>query len=180
MTKWNRIRNILQGIATIVFAMILFARPEYGLTIVLAIVGIGMTLRGIGQLIYYFSMARHMVDGKFVLCRGLIFLDLGLFTSAISDNPDAVVIFYIAAVSAFNGLVSILHAFESRKSGSPRWKYSLLHGAACLILAGVGVIGYLVLQNTDLCVYAYAAGLLYSAVLFFAVAFRRSAIVYIA
>ena len=110
MTKRNRIINILRGSLSILLALLLIIIPNSGLTLVLFIIGIGLTLKGIQTLLYYFSIARHMVDGKLVLGQGLIFLDLGMFTSSIADNPAGFLIAYIAAVDAFTGLVSILHS----------------------------------------------------------------------
>jgi len=73
MTKAKRAAYILQGFVMMLFAVLLFLFPDGALSIVAGVLGIGMTLRGFGTLIYYFRMARFMVGGKRVLYRGIIF-----------------------------------------------------------------------------------------------------------
>ena len=180
MTKRNRIINILRGVLSILLALLLIVIPNGGLTLVLFIIGIGLTLKGIQTLLYYFSIARHMVDGKLVLCQGLIFLDLGMFTSSIADNPAGFLIAYIAAVDAFTGLVSILHSLEAKRNGSLKWKNDLIFGLVSVFLAVIVLIGGFVLKRPYVSVCAYAFGLIYSSVMQITSAFRRNAIVYIA
>lgn len=180
MTKRNRIINILRGGLSILLALLLIIIPNSGLTLVLFIIGIGLTLKGIQTLLYYFSIARHMVDGKLVLCQGLIFLDLGMFTSSIADNPAGFLIAYIAAVDAFTGLVSILHSLESNRNGSLKWRYDFIFGLVSMLLAVIVLIGGFVLKRPYVSVCAYAFGLIYSSVMQITSAFRRNAIVYIA
>ena len=180
MTKRNRIINILRGVLSILLALLLIIIPNSGLTLVLFIIGIGLTLKGIQTLLYYFSIARHMVDGKLVLCQGLIFLDLGMFTSSIADNPAGFLIAYIAAVDAFTGLVSILHSLESKRNGSLKWRYDFIFGLVSMLLAVIVLIGGFVLKRPYVSVCAYAFGLIYSSVMQITSAFRRNAIVYIA
>lgn len=180
MTKRNRIINILRGVLSILLALLLIVIPNGGLTLVLFIIGIGLTLKGIQTLLYYFSIARHMVDGKLVLCQGLIFLDLGMFTSSIADNPAGFLIAYIAAVDAFTGLVSILHSLESKRNGSLKWRYDFIFGLVSMLLAVIVLIGGFVLKRPYVSVCAYAFGLIYSSIMQITSAFRRNAIVYIA
>lgn len=180
MTKRNRIINILRGVLSILLALLLIVIPNGGLTLVLFIIGIGLTLKGIQTLLYYFSIARHMVDGKLVLCQGLIFLDLGMFTSSIADNPAGFLIAYIAAVDAFTGLVSILHSLEAKRNGSLKWKNDFIFGLVSVFLAVIVLIGGFVLKRPYVSVCAYAFGLIYSSVMQITSAFRRNAIVYIA
>ena len=180
MTKRNRIINILRGVLSILLALLLIVIPNGGLTLVLFIIGIGLTLKGIQTLLYYFSIARHMVDGKLVLSQGLIFLDLGMFTSSIADNPAGFLIAYIAAVDAFTGLVSILHSLEAKRNGSLKWKNDFIFGLVSVFLAVIVLIGGFVLKRPYVSVCAYAFGLIYSSVMQITSAFRRNAIVYIA
>ena len=116
MTKRNRISNIIRGAASILFALLLILVHEAGLTLVLIIIGIGMTLKGIKSLIYYLSIAKHMVDGKLVLCQGLIYLDLGIFTSSIAGNPDAKTILLVSTLSEIT-IVPVKEAIASRLDG---------------------------------------------------------------
>ena len=86
MTKTRRILSFGQGIFLLAFALMLVVFPEGALPVIAGLFGIGMTLRGLGTLLYYFRMARFMVGGKRVLYTGLIFLDFGIFTAALYDT----------------------------------------------------------------------------------------------
>ena len=180
MTKADRVKNILRGIAIVLLSIGLIVYSTDALPVVLLLIGVGMTLKGFRALIYYFVMARSMVGGKRALYRGILFLDLGLFTSSLANDPSVVIILYIAAVNAFAGFVAILRTREAKKWGSPRWKQPAVYAAFSLAMAVTVLISGLIFKNYDMTVYVYAAGLLYSAILLIASAFRRTAIVYIA
>lgn len=179
MTRTKRVLTFLQGIILLSFAIVLVILREWGLPVVAAFFGISLTLRGLGTLTYYFRMARFMVGGKRVLYRGAIFLDFGVFTATLAKSRDSYIIFYIAVLNAFAGLVSILRARESRNMGSRLWKYEVLYGIYSLVSAAAVIIAEFVLHQTDIAMIVYAAGLAYSAVRRIASAFRRTAIVYI-
>ena len=179
MTKTRRVINVLEGIVILAFGGMLMAYPKGAQAVVLGLIGLGMTIRGIRALVYYFSMARHMVGGKSVLYRGIIFLDVGLLTSSLGDAPEMTVILYIAVMSAFAGVISIMRARESKAVGSPKWKGSMLGGAANIIMAIAVIVCGFVLNMPEAAVYVYGAGLIGSAVGKIASAFKRTAIVYI-
>lgn len=179
MTKTRRVINIARAVIMIFLAVILIGIPDRGILIVLMVTGIGMTFRGISTLLYYFTMARSMVGGKAVLYRGLIFLDLGVFTSSIADAPDFYVVLYVAAINAFAGLISLLRIRDSKAIGSSRWKLNALYGVVSMVLAVLVIVYGFVLKKPDIVVYVYAAGLVYAAAASVADAFRRTAIVYI-
>ena len=179
MTKAKRFLYIIQGIASLGLALILIFFSTEGLTAVVGIIGLGLTINGIRALVYYFTMARYMVGGKFVLYRGIIFLDAGVFTSVVADNPILYVILYIAVLHAFAGAVSIMGAIESGRSGSPNWRSRAANGMVNIILAVMVIVAGLVMHRTVIVVDIYAGGLIYSALYRIVSAFRKSAIVYI-
>ena len=179
MTKTKRILNILLGLCMLGIAGLLIAYPDEAVPFVLGIIGLGMTIRGIRSLVYYFSMARHMVGGKTVLYRGIIFLDIGILSSSLADAPEMSLILYIAAVSGFTGLVSVLRAREEKAGGSPRWKGKMLYGMVFVVGAAAVLVCGFVLKMPAMAVYVYAAGLICTAINRILSAFRRTAIVYI-
>ena len=64
MTKTKRVFNVLMGLFMLFIAAVLVTVPTESIPFVLGLIGLGMTLNGIRSLVYYFSMARHMVGGK--------------------------------------------------------------------------------------------------------------------
>lgn len=179
MTRTKRFIEIVKGLVTLVLAIYLIAFPYESMPFVLGLIGLGMTLNGIRSLVYYFSMARHMVGGKSVLYRGIIYLDIGILTSSLSDNPDLSIIIYVAAVNIFTGIVALLRAREEMAAGAPRWKAKLIRGIIRLLMASAVIVCGFVLKMPEASVYVYAAGLILSAFSRIAGAFRRTAIVYI-
>ncbi|MBQ6622943.1 MAG: DUF308 domain-containing protein [Mogibacterium sp.] len=179
MTKFGRIREVVKGLVTVLFSVLLFAEPSGGLLIILMILGISFTLKGLHALFYYFTMARSMVGGRSALYRGILFLELGIFTSSLENNPLLYIVLYLVGVHAFYGGIDILRSLEARSVGSPRWKYRLVYGITNLVLAGAVLIGGAVYASFRVVVYIYAAGLIYSAFVRIASAFRRTSIVYI-
>jgi len=179
MTKRNRVKNFIQGFVTVLFALALILFPAGALPIVIAIIGFGMTLKGLRALVYYFTMARSMVGGKSTLYRGILFLDLGIFTSSLADGQRFIVVIYIAAMNLFTGAIAILKARESKKARVPQWKWGFAFGVAAIVMSVVSLITGVILRDPDVTIIVYAAGLLYSGVIMIASAFKRTAIVYI-
>ena len=179
MNSAQRIGNIILALLMIATAAFMVAKPEAGMLVVAVIISIAMSLNGLGSLLYYFRMARYSIGGKSSLYRGLIYLELGALTAAMSKNPMIYVIIYLAFLHIFNGTVDILRGSEAKQVGSPRWKFSVAYGVTD-ILIGVALIvtGY-VMSMPDITVYVYAAGLVYSAIIRIIDAFRRTAIVYV-
>lgn len=153
--------------------------PFYGLNFAAAILSFTCTIRGFGALSYYLTMARHMVGGKRILYFGIMYLDFGLFTSAVASNARIYLVLYLAVIHAFNGVIDILRSRESKAVGSDGWKWTAANGVTNLIIAIVAIAAGLVLRSEDTVTYIYAAGLIYSACLRIAGAFRKYAIVYI-
>ena len=120
MTRTKRIINIIEALVMLALAIYLAMFPTSSLPLVLGIIALGMTVKGIRALMYYFSMAKHMVGGKTVLYRGIILLDIGILTSSLADAPDRSLVIYITAVCIFTGLVAVLRAREEKTGGSRR------------------------------------------------------------
>ena len=80
MTAFRRIKEIIHGLILLGCAAGMLAYPSDGYTLVIYLLGISLTLYGLGTLIYYFQMARFMVGGRTMLYIGIIAFDFGMFT----------------------------------------------------------------------------------------------------
>ena len=80
MSLFKRIQEIIIACMTALFGIILLFAGEEGQLIVIDIICLCLFFEGIRLLVYYLWMARHMVEGKRVLIRSIIILDLGMLT----------------------------------------------------------------------------------------------------
>ena len=81
MSKFQRFQNIVIGLSMLISAAILILLPEGGCLYIMLFLAASLILRGISELIYYFTMARYMVGGKLILFIGAVFFDFGFFTN---------------------------------------------------------------------------------------------------
>ena len=176
MSGGQRIKNILIGIAIILGALILIAFPEEGMIITASILSLSLFIYGIKTLIYYVTMARHMVGGRIMLYLAVVVLDLGMFTMMLTNIPKIYIVLYLVVVYAFAGVVSILRALEAKRYQAPMWKLSLISGIINVVIA---ILCIIFMRSTNMIVYLYCAGLIYSAIVRIVTAFRETAIVYI-
>ena len=176
MGKLGRIRNVFIGILMLLLSLImLLLKPEDAFLIAAIILSLALLITGIRLLVFYFTMARHMVGGKIQLYVGLIVLDFGIFTMTLTKIPHLYLILYLLGTHAFGGVINILRALEAKRNGAP-WKLKLSQGVVNLIVA---VLCMFSLESTKLLVILYCLGLIYSALVRIISAFRRTSIVYI-
>lgn len=179
MSRFGRIINTISALFAIAIAVLmLYLDAIHGLKLVLLVIQMGMTLRGLRAIVYYLSMARHMVGGKNVLFRGMIFLDLGVLAGTLFEHPAVYTLIYISLLHVFTGAVSALRANESRKIGSS-WKLKMAYGITNILLAVIVVIYGIAFGRLGIAVWVYSIGLIYSSILRIISAFRRTEIVYI-
>ena len=178
MTKVQRIKRILAGLLMLACSVLIFTEPELGLYIVALILCVSMLVSGVKDLLFYFTMARHMVGGKAMLYRGIIILDLGIFTLSMVDDPSLYIMLYLLIIHAFSGVMDIMRALEVRRYGAP-WRRSLINGVVNLTIAVLSVVVVLFLHSNDDLVFLYGVCLFYSGCVQLASAFRKTAIVYI-
>ena len=176
MSSGQRIKNILIGIAIILGALILIAFPEEGMIITASILSLSLFIYGIKTLIYYVTMSRHMVGGRIMLYLAVLVLDLGMFTMMLTNIPKIYIVLYLVVVYAFAGVVSILRALEAKRYQAPMWKLSLISGIINVVIA---ILCIIFMRSTNMIVYLYCAGLIYSAIVRIVTAFRETSIVYI-
>lgn len=179
MTRSKRVIEVLFGIVMFLAGAAFFmSGTEASVTVMLLFLQLGMTVRGLSALYYYLSMARYMVGGKTVLFRSLAFLDLGVLAGSLIGHSMIFAAVYLASVHAFDGVVSIFRANESRVNGA-QWKLKMTYGVTDILIAVAVILGNAVFKEPVITTYIYGAGLMYAAVLRIVSAFRRTKIVYI-
>ena len=176
MSGGQRIKNVLIGILIILGAVILIAFPEEGIIITASILSLSLFVYGIKTLIYYITMTRHMVGGRIMLYLAVVVLDLGMFTMMLTNIPKMYIALYLVVVYAFSGAIDIMRALEAKKYQAPSWRLSLISGIISVVIA---ILCIVFIGSTNMIVYLYSAGLIYSAIARIITAFRKTAIVYI-
>ena len=159
----------------ILFGILLFVSPDDSYVLVISILSLTFALMGFRNLVYYFTMARFMVNGRLILFKGVILLDFGLLSASLIDMPKISLIIYLVVIHAFSGLIEILRAMEAKGYGAS-WKLKLSHGIVDILLALCCLV---FIRMANMAIYIYAAGLIYSASIRIITAFRRTALVYI-
>ncbi|WP_026497614.1 DUF308 domain-containing protein [Butyrivibrio sp. WCD2001] len=170
MTRVQKIKSFIFSILMIAAAIYLMSDPEHGYSYIVLILGTGLLIYGINTLIYFFTMARHMLGGKYMLYKGVIFTDFGYLTCTLNNIPRIYVILYLAILHSFTGLVEILRALENRSHGGA-FKLKLAHGIYDMILAACCII---FIKETHTVVIIYSVGLIYSALFRFVGALRKN------
>ena len=161
MSLAGRIGNLILAAVQIALSIILVLFPQNGYFIVAGILGISLAAYGIRNVVYYVSMARHMVGGRMILYFGLLVFDAGALILALSDVPPLYVMIYLIVIRALTGTIDILRAMEQKKMGSRSWKFMFISGLIHILIA---VVCAIFIKSTEIAVYIYAAGLVYSAI----------------
>lgn len=202
MTLWQRIKSILAAVALFLTGALLVAVNEFDFhaladiegmdpataelirttdfsslayAIVLTILSVALLVQGIRMIIFYFTMAKHMTGGRFILYRGILLTDLGLFTMSLQNVPVTYIMVYLIGLLAFSGAVDVFGAVDARKIHA-HWKMRFIRGAVTIIFA---VYALLNLNTPKYCVYIYSASLFYNALMYLISAFRRTELIMI-
>jgi uncharacterized membrane protein HdeD (DUF308 family) len=163
----------------LLFCVFIFLNPKAGYRFAALIIILSMLYFGLKLLIYYQTMARHMVGGKAMLFLSILILDFGVFVFTIVDTPMLFLLVYLLLFHGFSGAISILRAMEVRRFSSGVWVLNLAAGVLNLGVALGAVVSAVVFRSITALAYLYLVGLLYSAIVRIASAFRRTEIVYI-
>ena len=68
MNLYSRIKDVFVGLVMLLFAFILLTDPQSDIYILIILVmALGLAVKGIKDIAFYFTMARHMVGGKIML-----------------------------------------------------------------------------------------------------------------
>lgn len=177
MTIFQRINKVLFGLLMLMFAIvfILYPKDEAYLFVILVLT-VGLAIRGIKDIVFYFVMARHMVGGKMILFQGVVVLDFAVLTLSLSNVPKVYILLYLIGIHAFSGAIETLRAMEARKKVAGPWKLKLGHGIINFLLALACVV---FIKQTNTALIIYCIGLINSAVIQIISAFRRTAFVVI-
>lgn len=175
MGKVKRAEYIVSGILMMAAAYLMVRFPDKGYVIVTLVLAVSLLLFGIKTLVYYFTMARHMVGGRVILYEGIILFDLGMFAMMISDMPKSYVILYLVIANLVAGVLDLLSSLELRRMGG-HWLGKMLTGAIG-ILSAAGCLAFR--SSIRIMVYIFCFGVVWNAVGRIVKAFRKTAIVYI-
>ena len=179
MNKFQRIKEIVFGVALIALAVLLAMIPEDSILVVAFIISLSLLIYGARLMWYYFSMARHMVGGKATLYQGIIVLDIALFSFSFTTISTHAVAVYLMLIFAISGGIDILRSVESKKNGVSSWKWRFVVGfvriAAAIGLLIAGAFFY----SVKLLVIGFCADLVYLGIVRIVRALRRTAIIYI-
>ena len=175
MTRFKKIVDIVTSLLMIIFGVLLIVSPNDAYVWVAFALSLTFALAGLRNLVYYFTMARYMVNGRLILFKGVILLDFGLVSASLIDVPKIYLVLYLVVIHAFSGMVEILRAKEAKSYGSS-WKLKLSHGIVNMLLALCCMV---FIKMTNLAIYIYAVGLIYSALITIISAFRKTTLVYI-
>ncbi len=143
---------------------------------VVSILSIGLAVTGIKDIVYYYTMAKHMVGGKIILIQGVIILDFAIVTGSLTNVPKIFILMYLIGIHAFSGVVEILRAMEAKRVVEGPWKMKFSHGVVNLVLA-IACLIFIRQPNTALII--YSIGLMYSAAVRLFSAFEKTTFVVI-
>lgn len=140
---------------------------------------------GTGTIIFGLWTVAKMLGMVFILRKETI-AALKENYEGVAEIPDNFVFWGIlvmtfiimAAIHAFDGLVSTLRANESRTYGA-HWRLKMAYGVTNILIAIAVIVGNAVFKEPRVTTYIYGIGLMYSAVLRIITAVRRTRIVYI-
>lgn len=177
MTLFQRIKRFFIGLIMLVVAIVFIVDPtDEAYKLVIAVLSLGLAAKGIRDIFFYFTMARHMVGGKTILIQGVIVLDFALLTGSLSDVPKIYILLYLIVIHAFSGVVEVLRAMEAKRVVEGPWKMKFSHGIVNFLLAFSCLI---FIKQTNTALIIYSIGLAYSALMRMADAFRRTAFILI-
>ena len=149
---------------------------EISLVVIISILSAGLAISGIKDIVFFFTMARHMVGGKMILFQGVVVLDFALFTLSLSNVPKIYILLYLVGIHVFSGVVEILRANEARKTVEGPWKIKFSHGVINILLAALCLV---FIKELGIAVLIYSGCLVYSAVIRIINACRKTAFILI-
>jgi len=179
MTNVQRIKNAILGFLIMALGLLMMTSPSHVLNFISFILCLSLLFRGIRNLAFYYSMGRHMVGGRNSLISGVILLNLGLFTLSLNSLPIPFIILYLLVMYAFKGGIDIMMAVQSKRMGTPSWKFNLFTGCINLAMAVTAFVFGFMRGSVGTVGFIYSAGLAYSGFARIVNAFRKTAITYI-
>ena len=179
MNLSQRIRKTISALFSMLSAVLLFIAGENAYRLVSIVLSITLIVSGIRDILFYFTMARKMVDGKGILYKGVLVLDVGIFTLSVRDESFVFIVLYLLGIYAFSGVVNVLRALQERRFHAPSWRLNMAEGLLNIVFAAGAVVFGFIQKDMRHLTWIYASGLFYSSILRLISAFRKSAIIYI-
>lgn len=176
MTTLKRIQIIFRGIITILVAVFLSLIPDAGAPLITLALSISMIVSGIYSIGYYITMARYMVDGQFILYKGILLLNTGIFVMELTDVPLHYIMIYLLIGHGFTGLAGLLKSLEARRMEAPAWRMGALVGIGNILIS---ILCLIFINSPDSMVYIYSLSLIGSSIADMSRATKRTAMVYI-
>ena len=175
MSNLRRAGNIILSLLMITAAILLMGAPKESLVLVAVALGLWLLVSGVRKLVYYFTMARHMVGGLSILFIAIIAIDIGGFALTLVNEPKLSIVLYLVGYNVFTAIIGIVRVIESKMIDA-HWKVSLLHSIVNLALA---VACLVFIGSDEIVITIFCFGLIYSACVRFMRAVRPTEIIYI-
>ena len=176
MNLVQRVRSVIIGILLIISAFCIAFFPDSGHIIAILILGTTLIVYGIRFLLYYFNLAKNMVDGRMFLYISIIMIDIGAMSFVFANVSKVFIVLYLFGSHAFSGGVDIMRALEFKKYKAAHWRFRLTYG---IINVAVGFFCVIFIGHFEFSLYIYSLGLLFSAISRIISAFRKTSVVYI-
>ena len=173
MTIWQKVKNVLLAVSMIAIGVAMIFYGEKAYFVIIALFSIALEIMGLRKLMFSFSMARHMVGGRNILFRGILFFDFGIFTGSLVWVPKGYILVYLAGTLAFSGVVNIIGATEAKRIESS-WKFKTFQGIVKILFA---IICLIFMRSEVRVVDICAIGFILSAVMSIANTFRRQQVI---
>ena len=175
MSRMRRIGSIFLSLVMIAFGVLLLCSPNEGLVIVALGLALWLLASGVRKLVYFFTMARHMVGGLSMLFIAVIMIDISGFVFLFIGEPKLSIVVFLVGYNAYMALTGLVHVVESKLLES-RWAASLFHSIVNLVLAVASIVFF----NSDEVVIAiFCIWLFYAAGVRLVSAIRPTEIIYI-
>ena len=175
VTKLQRIGNLILSILLIIGGVYMLMDPQQALAILAIVMSAALLLYGVGKLLYYIRMARHMTGGLTVLFIAIIALDVAAFAISAIKGPKFALALYLICYYAITGVLSIARGVESKLFGSS-WIPSILQALVCLSVASLCVT---FINSDEIIIWVFCLSLFYTAGVRLVSVFKPTEIIYI-
>jgi len=175
MGSVRRAMYFITGLGMVAGGVLSVVLPEVAVSVILLVLRIWLTLAGIRYIVYYISMARHMVDGIYIFYKGIFLFDVGIFSLCFENLPPMYAMMFLVFNLAVAGGVDVMRANEQRKLEVSDWLFKMLFGIFQILIA---LACFFFLNSVRAITIVYGVGLGYSGIVRIILAFRRRAIVY--
>lgn len=177
MSLFQRIKSVLIGLLVLAAGILMqVANGEKTIYLVALFLCLTMMAAGIGYIIFYFRMSRHMIGGLNQLVTGIVLVDAGLVFLSLSGRPNIFIALYLVVINVFSGCLTAYRALMQKKLGAQHWRLMFYRGAISAVL-GIGCLFYM--NSANYLMSIYGLSLIASGILRIIEGFRQTDVVYI-